>query len=108
MYGGESVCSNDIGNIRDLTRLYLEYTGYEGGRGPPRAGLGAQGAAQNLPVPNLPGANGSNGDAAGSPAPASEKYSLFMSGIPASLSDTRLREVLEVRHYCTVYRIWLP
>lgn len=82
----------DLTDIRHLTK----HAGYDGNRGPPRAGLGAQGAAQNLPVPNLPGTNG-NGDAGGSPAPASEKYSLFMSGIPASLSDTRLREVLEVR-----------
>lgn len=67
------------------------YGGYDGGRGPPRAGIGAQGAAQNLPVPNLAGANG-NSDAG--PAPA-EKFSLFVSGIPASLSDARLQQVLE-------------
>lgn len=45
-------------------------------------------------MPNLPGANG-NGDVGAAPV---EKFSLFISGIPASLSDGRLQEVLEV-HY---------
>jgi RNA-binding protein 25 len=70
-------------------------TGYDGNRGPPRAGLGAQGAPQNLPVPNLPGANGAGGDGGNAGGPA-EKFSLFISGVPSSLSDARLQQILEV------------
>lgn len=95
MYGGEwekDKIMRAESRSQELTCRPHITTGYDGQRGPPRAGLGAQGAAQNLPVPNLPGANG-NGDAGGAPA---EKFSLFVGGIPISLSDERLQQLLEV------------
>ena len=66
--------------------------GYDQPRGPPRAGIGAQGAAQNLPVPNL--APQDAGAGAGG-----EKYSLFISGVPATLDDRPLYDIFEVRYH---------
>ena len=100
MYGGEwekdriSIHAEARGSERADAECHSITTGHDGARGPPRAGLGAQGAAQNLPVPNLPGANG-NGDAGSAPA---EKFSLFVGGIPISLSDARLQQLLEVSY----------
>ena len=70
--------------------------GYDGGRGPPRAGIGAYGAAQNVPP--------ANGPVGGAVAYSGERFSLFMSGIPTELSDQRLQEVLDVRCGATCSR----
>lgn len=83
--------------------MILINPGHGGSRGPPRAGLGAHGAAPNLPVPNLPSGspnpheNGSNegGAALGGGMPV-ENLKIFMSGVPSSLSDQRFQAILEV------------
>ncbi|KAL7007880.1 hypothetical protein EMMF5_002527 [Cystobasidiomycetes sp. EMM_F5] len=67
------------------------YGGYDGQRGPPRAGIGAQGAAQNVAPANLA--------AAPTASSSGERYSLFLSGIPIELSDKRLHDVLETVGY---------
>jgi len=69
-------------------------TGYDTGpRGPPRAGIGAHGQAPNLPSPINLGDPSNNSGA--NPTPG-ERYSLFVSGIPAMLEDRQLQEVMEV------------
>lgn len=80
--------------------------GHDGPRGPPRAGIGAQGAAQNPIIANLGEASPTDGPDGGSASPgpsfaasnppSNEKYSLFLSGIPPSLDDRWLHEILEV------------
>ena len=71
--------------------------GYDEKRGPPRAGIGAQGAAQNPTIPNI-----DPGPAALVDIPAGEKYSLFLSGVPTSLEDKWLQDILEVGTRSTI------
>lgn len=72
-----------------------------------RAGIGAQGAAQNVPPANLnpypqgggppqqqQQSGGAGDDGWGAGIPAQEKYSLFVSGIPAKLEDRELEDIL--------------
>lgn len=74
--------------------------GHDSQRGPPRAGIGAHGAAQNPIIANLN--TGGSADGSGEPA---EKFSLFLSGIPASLDDRWLHDVLEVAAALRLYEL---